>query len=190
MPKALPMAVRDFVQALFLQGIRPEIISQEVKRQHSVTVQPSLVRKWAFRHEWSAVVAQTKATLERRSTEPILTSQVAKQSQSVREKFAQAISHTSDLLSKSPPRGLKQALAIQEALEPAVRNANKVFGWDQQSSSTIASVQSLSSDLPEPSKAITEPVQLRSLAPHNTVDAPVIDAQVAQSDSVTNEHPK
>ena len=91
---------------------------------------------------------QTRQILERKVTEPLLTSSVAKQSQSVREQLAQSISHASQLLAQKPAKGLHKALVIQGALEPMVRNANKVFGWDQQSSSTIASVQSLSSELP------------------------------------------
>jgi hypothetical protein len=190
MAQALPMAVREFVHALFLQGLHHKAIIEETKRQHGVAVRPSVIRQWSARYNWSTTVAQTRTVLERRVSEPILTSQVAKQSQSVREKLADSISHASLLLAKQPARGLKGALAIQEALEPMVRNANKVFGWDQQSSSTIASVQSLSSDLPEPQKLRTPTEETPVLASHNTVDAPVIDTQLSQSHSVTNESAK
>lgn len=183
MSKALPIAVREFVHALFLQGMRRSTIIEETKRQHGVTVRDANIRQWIMRYNWNTTVSQTKAILERRVSEPILTSQVAKQSQSVRERFAQAISHTSELLSKRPPKGLKQALAIQEALEPAVRNANKVFGWDQQSSSTVASVQSLSSDLPEPElrKTVESPVLNSGLVPSE----PAQLTQPTQSEDVS-----
>jgi len=173
-PKAIAKPVRDFVHSLYLQGVKTDTIAQEAKRQYNAVVCPNLVLKWADRYGWKAVQAITRTTLEKRVTEPILTGNVAKQGQSVREQLAQSLAETGNLLSKRPLKGLKGALAVQAALEPMVRNANKVFGWDQQSSSTIASVQSLSSELP-----VLDQIDTKTVA--NTVASQDLPAQLPEN---------
>ena len=175
---------RECCQNLYLRGYDWQYISKQTG------VKPTTVRTWVHRYGWDAIRQKLTGTVEQTVTTPILTSSVEKASTKVRDLLSKELEETCEQLAKvkqSP--SVPKLRARQEVLTRVVQCANKVFGWDQQSSSTVASVQSLSSDLPDASKPTTDTVPIRSLAPHNSSDTPPIDTQVSQPASVSLDSP-
>lgn len=143
---------RECCQNLYLRGYDWQYISKQTG------VKPTTVRTWVHRYGWDAIRQKLTGTVEQTVTTPILTSSVEKASTKVREYLSNELEQTCEALAK-----VKQSASIPklrariEVATRIIQGSNRVYGWDQQSSSTVASVQSLSSDLPGPSKAIELP---------------------------------
>lgn len=131
---------KETAQALFMQGFGYKTIGDKTG------LNPETIKTWIRRGKWSDLRGKLSTHLTQSITTPLIAVTVQNASKQVREDLSQSIAATTRLLSAKQPKSLKQALAIQAELEPTVRNASKIFGWDQQSQSTLLDIKSLSSE--------------------------------------------
>jgi hypothetical protein len=153
MPKAYK-ADWPLIQALFIQGLPPKRIEDETG------IKASVISQRAHRLGWKAV-SRNAVSILKTNQQPSLAQGVASDSLKVREALSGAILDLADKVKdpKSKPKTLKQALKLQQALEPAIRNSEKVYSWSQQVQTTAFSSYVLSESAPnEPLEPI--PAQL------------------------------
>lgn len=186
MPKAVANHdARVLAQTLVLQGLPTRIVTEELHSKGFVAVSEKLVAKWKSRFGWGQQLTQARQVLVARS-EPNLPSEVAEQSIALRKSLARKLSQATEVVDRSPaPKTLGQLEKQQQQLSPLLENGSRLFRWDQQGSLTIASVQALSSDLPEQQKAITDTEPDTGLPEpdlRKTVDSPVLNSSFLLSE--------
>lgn len=179
---------QETCKALYLQGFDHSQIAEKTG------VKQGTIRTWIYRYDWRTLRSTISTHLETRVTTPLIAQSVKNASAKVRDALSTELSQTCDQLAKvKPGRTLRKLNERQEVIAKVVQSANKVFGWDQQSTSTLASVQSLSSALPgddDLRKTVVSPVVNSSLSGNNCEQLVNNDHQVVAQASVTEENPK
>lgn len=140
----------EIIKQLYIQGIPPHKIEERTG------VKAKTIHTRATRGQWRRV--QAKVIEELRIHTPMLSDHVAKASIETRNVLANSLRELSTHIAapKSKPRSLKQAVKLQADLEPAIRNAERIFGWSQQSSTTAFSSQVLSEAPPNELESPTD----------------------------------
>lgn len=140
---------RENAQALYLQGFLAGQISSKIG------VKTTTINTWIHRYGWNDLKAKVATHLEKSVTTPLVSNAVASASARVREAFSGTLVDLADKVAASKPKSLKQAIALQEALEPAYRNSERAFAWSQSTSTTAFSALTLSEvDSPAEPQAI------------------------------------
>lgn len=136
MPAALE-ADRPLCQALILQGFTPG----QVARKTGLKVKT--IETWASRYGWRDAVRKTQVILKETKT-PDLAVQVAKASTQARQHLADdLVEQTGRLRQRKPGRTIDDDLKRAELARRLADGANRVFQWDQQSSSQLVSVETM-----------------------------------------------
>lgn len=179
MPK--PLAVdKSIIQALFIQGFRPDEISKKTG------VQPGTIRVWSRRYGWLPAKQQASELLSRSvSTQaiiaPLLAKSVAKASNAVRQGLAETMLNSLPALKAAKaPTSLASIAQQQEKLAPLVDNARKLFGWDNERvSQSVVSVASLDSA-----------AALESAPSQQAIDVPTDASPAQNNDSLQSPTPQ
>jgi uncharacterized protein YjcR len=150
---------KDIIRELVIQGLKVRDIAARYG------VNPKTIQSWINRHGWKHLAERTVTVMQQTTTQPLLSDQVAKASIATRTAFAATLSELSDKVAGHKSKSLKSALALQEQLEPAMRNAERLFRWADASVESMVSSRKLSSFEPLPDPAPSTPIELASDSP-------------------------
>lgn len=119
-----PSFDRDAVKALFLSGIG---IAELARR---FNVKEGTLRVTATRGKWiqQRALARERATLKAKA--PTTTIQAA--SLRLKTSLAQSLVRAAELLDKEEPSTLKELTKLHSELQPLIKTATQVFGWDKE----------------------------------------------------------
>jgi hypothetical protein len=118
MPKKLDVDWK-LAESLYLQGVKPPVIAERVG------IGIGTIYAKASRKGWAKTLAKTRDSMTGQAE------RVAEVlSETVKAKFARRLLHLSNSL-PDYPLPLKEELAIQSKLEPAIRNARTILGWKE-----------------------------------------------------------
>jgi len=161
------------IQSLYLAGKTPKEISLEL----GVKAQAVSVR--ASRYGWTASLAKAKQLVRVTKDEDSDTQEVGLKSasESTRNSLARVLERSVERIEAMSIPNAKTALKVNAALEPLVRNAKTVFGWNDGEQQSIVRIGVMNTCVvASPSLNNPNPVPQEKVIDVTTVNSPPLEA--------------